>query len=99
MVAAGRDAHVDSRPAATRSNNSPVRMTRPAALPVNKRRRATRPEFVEASGDSELEGLFAAPGPLDRRTVSETTGARELDGLFPNEERAALGANGSPLPD
>jgi serine/threonine protein kinase len=99
MVAAGRDAHGDSRPAAARSNNSSVRMTRPAALPVNKRRRATRPEFVEASGDSELEGLFAAPSPLDRRTVSETTGARELDGLFPNEERATLGANGSPLPD
>jgi serine/threonine protein kinase len=97
-AATSRDARSDSK-AVARSNNSLVRVTRPAALPVNKRRRATRSEFVEASGDTELEGLFATPAPLDRRAVGDATSARELDGLFPSEERATLGANGSPLPD
>jgi eukaryotic-like serine/threonine-protein kinase len=91
----GADTRLDSRALAARGANSP-RATR--ALPAaNKRRRSSRSEFVEASGDSDLDGLFTAPGLLEQ--PGSAAGARELDGLFPMDEQATLGANGSPLPD
>jgi eukaryotic-like serine/threonine-protein kinase len=81
-----------------RTGTAQPRATR-AAPAAPKRRRPTRPEFVEApTGDSELEGIFAAPGTPERRGPGETA-ARELEGLFPTEEQAKLGANGAPLPD
>jgi hypothetical protein len=93
------DARPDSRALAARVNG-PSRATR-AAPTANKRRRATRSEFIEAAspGDAELEGIFTPPVQLDRRASDEANGARELDGLFPNDEQATLGANGAPLPD
>jgi serine/threonine protein kinase len=99
----GNGVRPDSRATSARSSNPPraARATpTPTPMAANKRRRAPRSEFAEAAeGDSELEGIFTAPGPLERRAPSEEGGARELDGLFPNEEQATLGANGSPLPD
>ncbi|HWO08953.1 MAG TPA: protein kinase [Polyangiaceae bacterium] len=62
------------------------------------RKRAPRVEPPPSSGDSELQGLFAAPESLPLRSAdSDPPG--ELDGLFPNAEPITLGANGAPLPD
>ena len=68
-----------------------------------RRKRATKPEAAaevgkQAAVDPDLDGLFAAPGPLDERPPIND-GARELDGLFPNEQSITVGANGAPLPD
>jgi serine/threonine protein kinase len=96
----------DSRAASSRAAGNPPRATRAIATSVNKRRRATRTEPAEAPAASsspeeeELDGLFTTPGVLERQPVTEAGGSlRELDGLFPKEEQATLGANGSPLPD
>lgn len=95
------EALTGSSAAVSRAGGNPLRATR-AGGTANKRRRASRTEPVEAasSEDDELEGLFTAPGMLERRPASEAGGnQRELDGLFPKDEQATLGANGSPLPD
>jgi eukaryotic-like serine/threonine-protein kinase len=96
----GSDAPLDdSRALAARVNPNPSRSTRTVSTFFNKRRRATRSDVVEASADSELDGIFTAPGLIERRPSAEAGRARELDGLFPDEQQAILGANGSPLPD
>jgi hypothetical protein len=96
-TATAGSARGDAKATASSAIN-PARAMRATPL-APKRRRATRPEFAEgATADSELDGIFAAPGAPERRAPADTV-ARELDGLFPAEEQATLGANGAPLPD
>jgi eukaryotic-like serine/threonine-protein kinase len=74
-----------------------VARTAPAAAPQPRRKRPARaadaPE--SASTDTELEGLFAAPEPTERRASADG----ELEGMFPRDEPVTVGANGAPLPD
>jgi serine/threonine protein kinase len=61
-----------------------------------RRKRATRSDAPEGtSADTELEGLFATPDPVERRANADG----ELEGMFPRDEAVTVGANGAPLPD
>lgn len=93
----------ESRPSLTRGAASQrVARTPAAAAPQRssladaRRKRPGRADTLDGTGtDTELDGLFAAPEPAERRVNADG----ELEGMFPRDEPVTVGANGAPLPD
>jgi serine/threonine-protein kinase len=90
-------------PARTASTSRANAARSPKAVPAARRKRATRPEPIaqvdkQAGEDTDLDGMFTTPGPLEGRPTNADN-MRELDGLFPSDQGITLGANGAPLPD